>query len=56
MNCRGTSVGSAWIPEFYSSNRMDNYSKLALKSEMACFKLSVLGFDAIGCNISVAWE
>jgi hypothetical protein len=25
MNYRGTSVGSAWIPEFYSSNRMDNY-------------------------------
>jgi hypothetical protein len=53
MNYRGTSVGSAWIPEFYSSNRMD---KLVLKSEMACFKLSVLGFDAIGCDISVAWE
>jgi len=25
MNCRGMSVGSAWIPEFYSSNSMDNY-------------------------------
>jgi hypothetical protein len=25
MDCRGTSVRSAWISEFYSSNHMDSY-------------------------------
>jgi hypothetical protein len=29
---------------------------LVLKSEMACFKLGVLGCDDIGWNISVFWE
>jgi hypothetical protein len=28
MDCRGTSVRSAWISDFYSSNRMDNYVPL----------------------------
>jgi hypothetical protein len=29
---------------------------LLLKSKMVCFKLDVLGCDAIGWDISVFWE
>jgi hypothetical protein len=37
MNCRGTLVRSAWISEFYFSNRMDNY----MPSTRSC---NALGF------------
>jgi len=55
MDCRGTSVKSAWISESYSSNRMDNYVLIIVGEFIrGCFQAN--GTSTYGSNYIVCFK